>query len=329
MHYLIYNLREKVDLHSIYRYNIDNKKRERTGCMVYTVTFNPALDYTVNTDMLNRGGITRAKTAQLHYGGKGINVSAVLTMLGVPNKALGFVAGFTGRELEAKLNADNINCDFIRLESGLTRINVKIKAEDETEINAPGPEIGEDDIEKLMQKLGKMNDGDFLVLSGSVPKNLPADIYEQILGKLEGKDIKIVVDATGDLLTETLGHKPFLVKPNRTELGEIFKTEIKTGTDVDNYAAELQRMGAQNVLVSLAQNGAMLLDEGGKIHRVSAIKGTRVNSVGCGDSMVAGFIAGYINTGDFEYALKLGNACGGATAFSEALASKEELTKYL
>ncbi|MBQ9517079.1 MAG: 1-phosphofructokinase [Eubacterium sp.] len=299
--------------------------------MVYTVTFNPALDYTLNTDNLKNGTgvINRAKTADLHYGGKGINVSAVLTMLGVPNKALGFVAGFTGRELESLLNADNINCDFIRLEQGQTRINVKIKSDDEMEINAPGPEIGDDDIEKLMSKLGKMDSGDFLVLSGSVPKNLPADIYEQILSKLEGKDIKVIVDATGSLLTETLKHKPFLIKPNRTELGEIFNTEIKTGTDVDNYAAELQRMGAQNVLVSLSKNGAMLLDESGKIHRVSAIKGKRVNSVGCGDSMVAGFIAGYINTNDFEYALKLGNACGGATAFSEALASKEELAKYI
>ncbi len=297
--------------------------------MVYTVTFNPALDYTVNTDTLNLGGITRAQTADLHYGGKGINVSAVLTMLGVPNKALGFVAGFTGKELETMLNTDNINCDFIRLENGLTRVNVKIKAEDETEINAPGPEIGEDDIEKLMAKLSKMNNGDFLVLSGSVPKNLPADIYEQILSRLDGKEIKVIVDATGNLLTETLKHKPFLIKPNRTELGEIFGTEITTGTDVDNYAAELQRMGAQNVLVSLSKNGAMLLDETGKIHRVSAIKGKRVNAVGCGDSMVAGFIAGFINTGDFEHALKLGNACGGATAFAEALASKEELAKYI
>lgn len=297
--------------------------------MVYTVTFNPALDYTVNTNTVTPDIINRASSADIHYGGKGINVSAVLTMLGIPNKALGFVGGFTGRELETLLNADNISCDFIRLEKGLTRINVKIKSDREIEINAPGPEISDDDINKLMAKLGKMNSGDYLVLAGSVPKNLPADIYDRILSKLEGKDINIVVDATGTLLTETLKYKPFLIKPNRTELGEIFGVEIKSGTDVENYASELQRMGARNVLVSLSKNGALLLDKSGKIHRIGGIKGTRVNGVGCGDSMVAGFIAGYTNTGDFDYALKLGNACGAATAFSEALATKEELTKYL
>ncbi|MBE6817525.1 MAG: 1-phosphofructokinase [Ruminococcaceae bacterium] len=297
--------------------------------MIYTVTFNPALDYTVTTNSVTPDIINRASSADIHYGGKGINVSAVLTMLGIPNKALGFVGGFTGRELETMLNADNISCDFIRLENGLTRINVKIKAGQEIEINAPGPEISDDDITKLITKLSKMNSGDYLVLAGSVPKNLPPDIYNRILNKLKGKDINIVVDATGKLLTETLKYRPFLIKPNRTELGEIFDTEIKSGTDVENYAAELQRMGARNVLVSLSKNGALLLDESGAIHRIGGIKGTLVNGVGCGDSMVAGFLAGYVNTNDYEYALRLGNACGAATAFSEALATKDKLKKYM
>ncbi len=297
--------------------------------MIYTVTFNPALDYLMYVSELQSSDINRTEKEQLFYGGKGINVSVILTRLGVKNKALGFLAGFSGHQLEDMLNADNIESDFVYLKSGYTRINVKIKSDREIDINACGPEISKDDIKALFEKLEKLKEGDCLVLAGSIPKTLPDNIYEKILDKLSGKGINFVVDATGNLLKNVLKYKPFMIKPNHHELGEIFSTEIKTLDDIKKYGKMLQDMGARNVLVSRGKDGAALLDENGNIHTMGNVPGKIISSVGCGDSMVAGFIAGYSKTKDYAYALKLGSACGNATAFSTSLAAREEIEKML
>ena len=297
--------------------------------MIYTVTFNPALDYLMYVSELQSSDINRTEKEQLFYGGKGINVSVILTRLGVKNKALGFLAGFSGHQLEDMLSADNIESDFVYLKSGYTRINVKIKSDREIDINACGPEISKDDIKALFEKLEKLKEGDCLVLAGSIPKTLPDNIYEKILDKLSGKGINFVVDATGNLLKNVLKYKPFMIKPNHHELGEIFSTEIKTLDDIKKYGKMLQDMGARNVLVSRGKDGAALLDENGNIHTMGNVPGKIISSVGCGDSMVAGFIAGYSKTKDYAYALKLGSACGNATAFSTSLAAREEIEKML
>lgn len=293
--------------------------------MVYTITLNPALDYVMMVDKLSHDDINRASAEAIYYGGKGINASTILTRLGIENKALGFVAGFTGKELEAMLIHDGINCDFNYLKNGHTRINVKIKAEAELDVNANGPDISNDDIEELLVKLDSIREGDYLVLAGSIPKNLPNDIYERILKRLDGRGINFVVDATGDLLKNALKYKPFLIKPNHHELGNMFGTATKTDDEIIKYAKRLQELGAKNVLVSRAEDGAILVDELGEVHKIGVLDGTLVNSVGCGDSMLAGFIAGYIEKNDYAYALKLGSACGIATAFSLELATKEEI----
>lgn len=297
--------------------------------MIYTVTFNPALDYLMYVSELQSDDINRTEKEQLFYGGKGINVSVILTRLGVKNKALGFLAGFSGHQLEDMLNADSIENDFVYLKNGYTRINVKIKSKKETDINACGPEITADDIQELFKKTENLEKGDCLVLAGSIPKSLPDSIYEKILEKLNGKGIDFVVDATGDLLKNVLKYKPFMIKPNHHELGEIFSTEIKTLDDIKKYGKMLQDMGARNVLVSRGKDGAALLDENGEIHTMGNVPGKIVSSVGCGDSMVAGFLAGYYQTKDYAYALKLGSACGNATAFSPNLATKDEIEKML
>ena len=297
--------------------------------MIYTVTFNPALDYLMYVSELQSDDINRTEKEQLFYGGKGINVSVILTRLGVKNKALGFLAGFSGHQLEDMLSADNIESDFVYLKSGYTRINVKIKSDREIDINACGPEISKDDIKALFEKLEKLKEGDCLVLAGSIPKTLPDNIYEKILDKLSGKGINFVVDATGNLLKNVLKYKPFMIKPNHHELGEIFSTEIKTLDDIKKYGKMLQDMGARNVLVSRGKDGAALLDENGNIHTMGNVPGKIISSVGCGDSMVAGFIAGYSKTKDYAYALKLGSACGNATAFSTSLAAREEIEEML
>lgn len=297
--------------------------------MIYTVTFNPALDYLMYVSELQSDDINRTEKEQLFYGGKGINVSVILTRLGVKNKALGFLAGFSGHQLEDMLNADSIENDFVYLKNGYTRINVKIKSKKETDINACGPEITADDIQELFKKTENLEKGDCLVLAGSIPKSLPDNIYEKILDKLNGKGIDFVVDATGDLLKNVLKYKPFMIKPNHHELGEIFSTEIKTLDDIKKYGKMLQDMGARNVLVSRGKDGAALLDENGEIHTMGNVPGKIVSSVGCGDSMVAGFLAGYYQTKDYTYALKLGSACGNATAFSPNLATKDEIEKML
>lgn len=297
--------------------------------MIYTVTFNPALDYLMYVDELQSNDINRTVGEQLFYGGKGINVSVILSRLGIENKALGFIAGFSGHQLEEMLDADSIDNDFVYLKKGYTRINVKIKSSKEIDINANGPEIDCDDIDALFQKLEALQKGDCLVLAGSIPNTLPNNIYEKILDKLKDKGIDFVVDATGDLLKNVLKYKPLMVKPNHHELGEIFGVEIKTLDDIKLYGKKLQEMGAKNVLVSRGKNGAALLDENGKLHTTQNVEGKIVSSVGCGDSMVAGFLAGYYKSGDYSYALKLGSACGNATAFSPNLATKEEIDKML
>lgn len=299
--------------------------------MIYTVTFNPAVDYVIHTSEVEVGGVNRAESEEIYFGGKGINVSMVLNELGVKSKALGFIAGFTGDAIEKGISEMGIETDLIRLENGFSRINVKIKSGSETDINGQGPKIGGKALDKLFQKLDKLTDGDTIVLAGSVPNCLPADIYEKILDRLQNKNVKAVVDAAKDLLLNVLKYKPFLVKPNNYELGEMFGVTIKTNEEIEKYARKLKDMGAKNVLVSMAGDGALLLDENGKTHICGVCKGTLKNSVGAGDSMVAGFIAGS-EQGDYEYALKLGTAAGGATAFSDGLAQKsliDELLKQL
>ena len=293
--------------------------------MVYTVTLNPALDYIMQVKKLRFDDINRSYFEDLHYGGKGINVSVVLKRLGIASKAMGFIAGFTGDRLEEMLISEGIDCDFLRLEKGYTRINVKIKSETELDINARGPQIEPEDIENLISGLNKTQPGDYLVLSGSIPENLPDDIYERILSRLDGRGVNFVVDTTGDLLLRVLKYKPFLIKPNHHELGDLFGVKVQSDEDVVLYAKKLQELGAKNVLVSRGSKGATLLDENGKVTNIGIIEGKIVNTVGSGDSMVAGFIAGYSDTGDFSHALRLGAACGNATAFCNALAEASDI----
>ena len=296
--------------------------------MVYTVTFNPAIDYVVHTGEMKFGKTNRSEREEIYFGGKGINVSIVLREIGIGSKALGFIAGFTGEAIEKGLVDMGINTDFVSLNQGNSRINVKIKSMEETEINGQGPDIDSEAITALFQKLDNITDGDTLILAGSIPSSLPADIYQRILERLSGKKIKAVVDATNELLLNVLQYKPFLVKPNIHELGEMFGVELKNDEDIEKYARKLQEMGAVNVLISMAGDGAMLIDEYGKLHRCGVCKGTVKNSVGAGDSMVAGFTAGSLQ-GDYEYALKLGTAAGGATAFLDGLATKEKIEELL
>lgn len=296
--------------------------------MVYTVTFNPAIDYVVHTGEMKLGATNRSEREEMYFGGKGINVSIVLRELGIDSKAFGFTAGFTGEAIEKGLADVGIDTDFVRLEKGNSRINVKIKASEETELNGQGPDIDDKAISALFEKLDKLSDGDTLVLAGSIPSSLPADIYERILERLSGRNIRAVVDATKDLLLNVLKYKPFLIKPNNHELGEMFGVTLNSDEEIETYARKLQEMGAVNVLVSMAGDGAILIDEYGKMHRCGVCKGVVKNSVGAGDSMVAGFTAGVLN-GDYEYALKLGTAAGGATAFSDGLATKEKITELV
>ena len=292
--------------------------------MVYTVTFNPAIDYVVHMDEMTVGSVNRAKSEKIYFGGKGINVSIVLKELGIPSKALGFVAGFTGVAIEQGIAEKGIETDFAHLDNGVSRINVKIKSGSETDVNGQGPAIDNRALGELFQKLDNLSDGDTIVLAGSIPDSMPSDSYEKILEHLSGKKIRAVVDATKDLLMNVLKYKPFLIKPNNHELGEMFGVTLNTNEEIEEYARRLKDMGARNVLVSMAGDGALLLDENGETHICGVCKGMVKNSVGAGDSMVAGFIAGS-EKGDYEYALKLGTAAGGATAFSDGLAQREEI----
>ena len=299
--------------------------------MIYTVTFNPAIDYVMRLPALTPGKTNRTTAELVQFGGKGINVSCVLQELGVENTALGFIAGFTGEALAAYLDERGIHTEFIHLPEGLTRINVKVKTrqkgEEETEINAAGPAIPDICFDALMTKLDTLTKGDTLVLAGSIPASLPKDTYSRILARLAGRGIRFVVDAEGDLLTAALPYRPFLIKPNRAELEGIVGRALPTDDDLKEAAAELQRQGAVNVLISLGSEGALLLDEHGTAHRATAHSITPVNTVGAGDSMVAGFLAGVEH--GYGYALKLGSACGSATAASEGLATRAMIEQLI
>lgn len=297
--------------------------------MIYTVTFNPAIDYVVELVSFNIGEINRTTREYMNLGGKGVNVSRVLTNLEVPNVALGFVAGFTGDALRTGLERMGVKTDFISLEEGNTRINVNIKGVEETDINARGLEIPNSAIDELFKKLDNLQSGDTLVLAGSIPTSLPNDMYERIMERLYGKGIRFVVDATRDLLVKSLKYEPFLIKPNNHELGEIFGLELTKDNEIIYYARELKKQGAKNVLISMAGDGAILVDENDVAHKIGTPKGKVKNSVGAGDSMVAGFCAGYLEKGDYKYALRMGTAAGSASAFSESLATKQEVIDLL
>lgn len=295
--------------------------------MIYTVTFNPAIDYVVHCDELSLGAVNRTSYEAMFFGGKGINVSLVLRQLGVPSCALGFTAGFTGEAIENGIAALGIKSEFIRVREGFSRINVKLKSGVETEINGQGPVISAEELQRLFDRLSQLSDGDTLVLAGSVPKSLPDDVYQQILALLSGRGIRIIVDASGELLRKVLKYRPFLIKPNDIELAALFGVTLSSDEDIVHYCKELQRLGARNVLVSMAEKGSLLLTESGEVYREGVCRGEVRNSVGAGDSMVAGFIAG-LSEG-FGHALKLGTACGGATAFSDGLAEKKEIERLL
>lgn len=292
--------------------------------MIYTVTFNPSVDYVMHTDKLEYGIVNRSASEEIYFGGKGINVSLVLNELGVKSKALGFIAGFTGEAIENGIRKMGTDTDFIRLESGFSRINIKIKSGEETELNAQGPYIDKTAVNSLFMKLKSLKDGDTLVLAGSIPKSLPDDIYEKILGFLADRKIKTVVDAEKNLLKNTLKYKPFLIKPNNFELEQLFGEKMENDEEIVSAALKLQQMGALNVLVSMGERGAILVDENKEVHKALPICGMVKNSVGAGDSMIAGFLAGMEN-GDYEYALRLGNSAGAATAFSSGLAKREDI----
>lgn len=296
--------------------------------MIYTVTFNPAIDYVMHMSEMNAGMVNRSEREEIYFGGKGINVSLVLKELGIKSKALGFVAGFTGEAIEKGISDKGIESDFVHLKKGVSRINVKIKSDLETEMNGQGPEITDEELAEFFFKLDEIKDGDTVILAGSIPNTLPSDIYERILEKLSDKKVKSVVDAAKGLLINTLKYKPFLVKPNNHELGEIFGVQLTSAEEIVEYAGKLKEMGAENVLISMAGDGAVLLDGNGKTHICGVCSGTLKNSVGAGDSMVAGFVAGSM-AGDYEYALKLGTAAGGATAFSDGLAQRNEIYRLL
>lgn len=293
--------------------------------MIYTVTFNPSLDYIVSVTDFKLGMTNRTASELMLPGGKGINVSTVLENLGIESTALGFVAGFVGDEISKKLTELGIRTDFIRIPQGNSRINLKLKSVDGTEINGAGPVINESALRELMTRLDQMEDGDICILAGSIPKSMPDDIYKEIMKLVSGRNIPIVVDATKDLLLNVLEYKPFLIKPNNHELGEIFDVILKTREEVLPYAKKLQEMGARNVLVSMAGEGAVLVAEDGSTYTAKAPKGKLVNGVGAGDSMVAGFVAGWMEKQSYKHAFYMGIAAGSASAFSEYLATREEV----
>lgn len=297
--------------------------------MIYTVTFNPSLDYIVGVDNFKLGATNRTSYEQMLAGGKGINVSYVLKNLGFESTAFGFLAGFVGEELRRRLTADGIRADFLELDGGVSRINVKLRSIDGTEINGMGPDIAADKVKALRDKINTLKSGDILILAGSIPQTMPDTIYMDIMADLLDRGVDIVVDATKDLLMNVLSYKPFLIKPNNHELGEIFKVELKTREEVIPYARKLQEKGARNVLVSMSGEGAVLIDENGKEYMSEAPNGKVVNAVGAGDSMVAGFVAGYLEKKDYEYAFHKGLAAGSASAFSEQLATKAEVDALL
>ena len=293
--------------------------------MIYTVTFNPSLDYIVSVNDFQLGLTNRTDSELILPGGKGINVSTILMNLGIDSTAFGFAAGFTGEEIIREVEAMGIRSDFIKIDSGISRINLKLKNIDGTEINGSGPEISEEKIEELLRKLDILGEGDILVLAGSIPASMPADMYSTIMERLQHKNVTFIVDATKDLLINVLKYKPFLIKPNNHELGELFDVKLTTREEVIPYGKKLQKQGARNVLISMAGEGAVLVAEDGSVYEAPAPKGTLVNAVGAGDSMVAGCTAGWIEKKDYRHAFYMGVSAGSASAFSEYLATKEEI----
>ena len=297
--------------------------------MIYTVTLNPAIDFVINMDNPILGTINRSDSETLYCGGKGINVSTVLKELGIDSVATGFLGGFTGKEIEKSLCEKGINSDFVHLENGITRINVKIRSDEETDINTSGPKISDYDIHMLLKKFEDLNENDVLIMSGSAPKNADDQIYAKILSKVAKQNVMTIVDTTGKKLLNTLEYSPFLIKPNIAELCDTFNTKITTLHDIEKYAIKLQNLGAKNVLVSMADKGSVLFTKDKQVILQSAPQGTAINTVGAGDSMVAGFVAGYLKTKDYKFALKLATACGSATAFSEGLCKQNEISHIL
>lgn len=297
--------------------------------MIYTVTFNPSLDLTMDVPDCREGSVNRAVSENILPGGKGINVSIVLKNLGMETTALGFSAGFTGKEIESRLSDCGVKTDFIELAEGTSRINVLVRSEVETKVNGCGPDIKEKDLDLFYGKIDKLSSGDTLVLAGSIPATISDSIYEEIMKRLSGKGVKIAVDATGDLLMNVLPLHPFVIKPNHHELGEIFGVSIKNWEEAVPYAVKVQEMGARNVIVSMGRLGAMMVAEDGKVYHDSAVKGQVVNTVGAGDSFLAGFLFGYLTSGDYEKAFHIGNCTGGASAQSETLATKDDVIRCL
>lgn len=297
--------------------------------MIYTVTFNPSLDYIVRVNDFKTGQVNRTYYEQILGGGKGVNVSIVLGNLGHESTTLGFTGGFTGDALKQLLWKQGVKTDFIEVKDGFTRINVKMKSAQETEINGQGPKITPENVETLFIKLDELKDEDILVISGSIPNTLPDNMYERIMKRLQNKKIEIIVDATNDLLVNVLKYHPYLIKPNNHELGEIFGVDLNTRSSVIPFAKKLQEMGARNILISMAGEGAVFISETGEVMESEAPKGKVINSVGAGDSMVAGFIAGMIETNDDKKAFRMGICTGSASAFSENLATREEVNSLL
>ena len=298
--------------------------------MIYTVTLNPSIDYVVSMDQLTEGAVNRVSTENFYAGGKGINVSQILNQHEIENMALGFIGGFTGDFIKGNLQEKGIQTKFIELNQGVSRINMKIKtSHDETEINGSGPMISEENIQELYRQLDELTSSDTLVLAGSIPACLPDDFYEQIMKYLQEKQVKVIVDATKNLLLNVLKYRPFLIKPNHHEIAEMFNVKISTTEELIHYGNQLKEMGAQNVLISMGGDGAILIAENGMVYRSNVPKGVVKNSVGAGDSMVAGFIAGYEKTASYEEALRLGAASGSATAFSSDVATREYIDQLV
>lgn len=297
--------------------------------MIYTITFNPALDYITQVENFKIGKINRTKVEKILPGGKGLNVSIVLNNLKIKNTAIAFIGGFTGEELKNKIENYGIGTDFIKVTDGITRINIKINSDEETAINGQGPQIMEKEIKELLEKIDKMKNNDIVVISGNIPNGVPKTIYETICEKLAKKEILYIVDATRELLINVLRYKPFLIKPNKEEIEETFNVKLNNIEEIKTYARKLQEMGAQNVLVSLGGEGALLISKDKKEYYSKAPKGKVINTVGAGDSMVAGFLTGFLKTNKYENAFKMGIATGSASAFSENLATEEDVEKIL
>lgn len=297
--------------------------------MIYTLTLNPSLDYIVKVKDLKLGETNRTAEETINPGGKGINVSIVLHNLSVPSVALGFLAGFTGSEIEKRLNEENITCDMIHLPEGMSRINCKLQSAEETEVNGMGPEIDRFHLETLVQKLKSLTEDDILVLSGSIPPSLPKNIYAVMITHLNSSSIPVIADTTGSSLLSTLPLHPFLIKPNRAELEELCNHTLSSNEEIFTAMKELQKKGAHNIITSLGKEGAVMLCETGKKFscRIDNVKA--VNTVGAGDSLVAGFIASYFNTHDYQKAFTYSVACATASACSEGFAQKEEVQSLL